>query len=136
MDILCHACGLKICASHSKFCKAEVPLDCDICGKNFKKFDYLKQHKKTHEPNYYECFTCKKKLKSKHNLSIHIKSVHSNLEKLWKCNICNMCFSQKYNLTKHKKLHDEKMFKCDLCLKTFHYNYHLRRHKKSCKYAK
>ena len=39
---------------------------------------------------------------------------------------------QKYNLTKHKKLHEHKKYLCLNCPKAFHYKYNLDAHMKSC----
>jgi len=53
-------------------------------------------------------------------------------EKPFKCDICNIAFSQYSSLSTHKRTHiGEKPFKCDICNKAFSQSTYLSRHKRT-----
>lgn len=82
----------------------EKPYICDICGKAFKKIDYLKGHRKIHDP------------------TIRIQ-----------CQFCGKTFNKSGNLKAHELTHStDKPHKCHLCTKGFIQYRYLKAHLKSC----
>ncbi|XP_022833020.1 putative histone-lysine N-methyltransferase PRDM6 [Spodoptera litura] len=81
----------------------------------------------------FKCKNCNYKGINSHDIKRHsIK--HNNIkERLYKCDICDSCFSQKSNLKNHIRTHTgEKPYKCDICENSFslkhHFKYHIRTH--------
>ena len=67
------------------------------------------------------------------NKDNNIMESESNTKKegdVFKCEICNKCFTQKYRLENHiSNLHEVKNgFKCDLCDKTFKNSHYKKKH--------
>lgn len=82
--------------------KDEAPYICDICGKAFKKNDYLKGHKKIHDPSIFiQCQFCGKTFNKSGNLKAH-ELTHST-ERPHKCELCERGFIQKRYLRAHMK---------------------------------
>ena len=69
----------------------------------------------------YNCKTCSKKFKKKHNLNVH-ERIHSK-EKPFKCRKCNTSFRQRAHLNRHERTHEKKgdmeSFSCVTCDQTF-----------------
>ena len=70
--------------------------------------------------NPVKCEICEKEFKSKNSLKNHFNIVHKLLEK-HQCNICQKVFSILSQLTKHVKFvhENKKNHKCDSCGKAF-----------------
>ncbi|CAL4133727.1 unnamed protein product, partial [Meganyctiphanes norvegica] len=79
------------------------------------------------------CPTCpnKTKFRSKVALKNHLK-LHRTQDDFVShvCDICGKCFSTKYNLRNHRKLHGvrSRAFSCDSCEKSFYSRHHLSSH--------
>ena len=59
------------------------------------------------------------------------KRIHTG-EKPFKCDVCEMQFTQLHHLSAHKRIHNgEKPFKCDVCDKQFSVSSTLRRPSKN-----
>ena len=106
--------------------------------KNIEHFDneYLKEDKKTEideeeKPNLnlmcYSCNICQKVYKSKHGLSLHIKSVHE--ENRYPCDQCQYKAREKGHLKKHiQSVHMKVKYSCDQCGKLLTEQGNLKRH--------
>ena len=79
----------------------------------------------------YICEICAKSLKSKRNLSVHIKSVHSDEGKITvPCEICSKTYSsnsiRQHFINFHRKSEN---YQCDVCAKEFSNSKYLSNHK-------
>ncbi|MCF7900029.1 hypothetical protein K9K77_00835 [Candidatus Babeliales bacterium] len=80
--------------------------------------------------NPFQCDFCKKYFSQKNNLTTH-KRTHTG-EKPYQCDYCNKCFNRKNILKNHERTHTgEKPYQCDYCNKYFTEQGHLKRHKKT-----
>ena len=57
-----------------------------------------------HQNDYYECRECNLKFRFANALVTHANFVHNN-KKPFTCSVCNSFFSNKSNLTTHRKNH-------------------------------
>jgi len=77
------------------------------------------------------CPYCRKVLKTRHSLSMHISVVHL-AEKKFSCEFCDKTFATKADLVRHcKTSHDssgKELVECNICFKSFKSSY-LKRHK-------
>lgn len=150
--------------NHGNQSKMEEMLhfQCGTCGKRFANENGLKKHTtKMHEKyafGKFECFLCKKMLKSLHQTRIHLQS-HVRDEKctvcseLWtpneleehmchglksvKCVYCRKPHKIMKQLLQHLEIckgHEQSVYRCDVCKKNFRMemlrNYHLKHHEK------
>ena len=136
-----------------------VMVTCDICNKSFCNIYVLRDHKKIHLGEAYNCEKCDKSFSNKTTLTRHNKKIHNietkypckvcgetftripdlaehkkthKGEKIYACNFCHKGFSQSGQLIVHKRIHTgEKPYVCDQCQKAFSDSSSLRRHKRS-----
>ncbi|XP_026004986.1 zinc finger protein 260-like isoform X1 [Astatotilapia calliptera] len=106
-------------------------LQCDICGKSFKKKCQMKEHYKIHTGEKpFTCNTCEKSFAQKSTLLRHM-TVHTE-ERLFSCHICGKTFRQRGNLMIHLRIHTgERPYSCTMCEKTFSQSSHLLGHMRS-----
>uniref|UniRef100_A0A1B6CW65 Protein krueppel n=1 Tax=Clastoptera arizonana TaxID=38151 RepID=A0A1B6CW65_9HEMI len=112
-----------------------IKLECLICQKSFTQPEYLKNHMLyTHsEQEPLSCDVCGKMYKTSVTLTVHKKTVHSDISKTNKviCNICGKLLSTTA-LLKHLKTHNiNERIKCDLCHKSYKNRYIMIDHRKS-----
>ena len=137
---------------------------CPLCGKMFKRKEYLKQHTSRvhHKIKELQCMYCDKTYATKTDLTQHM-SVHGmgngyeckdcgkqfnnrdsaifhrkqhNDEKLHVCKECGKQFFKSSDLTRHFRSHTgEKPFQCEICKKTFSRMFSMERHAKVCKFS-
>ena len=92
---------------------------CDACGRMYTSQDSLNKHRRVVHVNDYKfrCPRCHQKLLTQENLDNHMKS-H---EQLHGCDECDLKFTKKYYVTRHKKrVHKvEKRHLCSVCGKAF-----------------
>lgn len=92
---------------------------CDACGRMYTSQDSLYKHRRVvHINDYkYQCEICHQKLLTQENLDSHMAS-HKNLHS---CDECDLKFTKKYYVTRHKKrVHRvEKSNQCPVCGKSF-----------------
>ncbi|XP_038617524.1 transcription factor IIIA [Tachyglossus aculeatus] len=86
-------------------------LECETCGRAFKRKDYLKQHEKTHQAEREVCRCpregCGRTYTTVFNLQSHILSFHEELRP-FPCEYpgCGKRFAMKQSLTRHAVAHD------------------------------
>ncbi|XP_063429208.1 zinc finger protein 33B-like isoform X2 [Mytilus trossulus] len=107
---------------------------CHVCNKKFRSYDILIRHSRTHpsEKNY-ECARCGQKFWTKHNLNVHIETIHNSGLVINTCQICKSEFRWKHELQEHLKIHvlEESEYICNTCGKTFVNNVFLLEHMKT-----
>ncbi|XP_028904230.1 transcription factor IIIA [Ornithorhynchus anatinus] len=86
-------------------------LECEICGRIFKRKDYLKQHEKIHQAEREVCRCpregCGRTYTTVFNLQSHILSFHEELRPfLCEHPGCGKRFAMKQSLTRHAVAHD------------------------------
>ena len=98
-----------------------APKQCSLCNIVFDRKQEYEQHKsEVHRKGKHICEFCYKRYNIKHNLSTHIKNVHSSDEERPKCPFCEKSFKGTQSRSNHIKLiHGEKMFSCDQCEEKF-----------------
>lgn len=92
-----------------------------------KKLRLTKNEKEVNKTGY-ECFKCKKILKTRQTLQNHMV-IHSE-SRPYQCEKCDQTFKLFSSLYNHKKLHQDKKLKCDECGKAFTQSRELTRHLK------
>jgi len=94
-----------------------VDFECKLCKKSFNSAEDLNLHKSSH--NKYTCELCHAKFRSNTDLIRHSRQ-HTG-EKPHKCEICNISYSRKSTLTRHKNFVHLKdtTHQCEMCRKIF-----------------
>ena len=100
----------------------EKPLNCVICGKQFRSLKGYNNHMKNHEIKDENretfCHKCKRLFNTKRQYARHQYTVHSVLVPTF-CEVCNIKFEFEKSLAKHnQKVHSHKVV-CKLCDKEF-----------------
>lgn len=105
-------------------------VDCDVCGKSFKKYN-LRNHRKIHVTKNFQCNFCDLKFLCQGKLNYHMK-YHENPDQ-FKCKICGLQLTTKGNLVLHNKRSHEKDYKkfnCNECGRKFYLKSLLTQHLK------
>lgn len=109
----------------------KVPILCKICGKTFKTFLDLDNHRRNHEqPLLHTCEVCGIVRTSQQSIKRHILLVHSNEDPKFKCEQCEKLFHTNYDLKRHSKSH-ARNFLCTVCSYVASEKHHLLRHMES-----
>ncbi|XP_028164518.1 zinc finger protein 2 [Ostrinia furnacalis] len=144
-NTICNVCGLQfVDANILKMHKCLIHNIDETCSDNFTR---------------YQCHLCPKNFKMRGSLMVHLRVAHfgflsgncnstdknkdksaetsedkfTNLErndnKQWQCDVCRKCFTTKYFLKKHKRLHTgETPYACTQCNKTFTFQQSYHKH--------
>lgn len=106
---------------------------CEICGKTFKKKKVLRGHIKQIHDEYgkkYRCKLCINSYSNIGNLFRHFRAIHRN-ERKYVCDKCGKSFTQRTILTEHYASHKEfKDINCDVCDKKFKTLLNLKNHQR------
>lgn len=105
--------------SHSSYMKYHEKVhtglcthQCSTCGLSFKSKTKLNMHVKVHSTETTKCPICSKEFKP-HRLNVHIKHVHQNEHRPYKCTVCLQAFKTAKTLKTHSYRHSgEKKYKC------------------------
>lgn len=116
----CEVCGVKVSrmgfSLHMKTKHSTEPLEkiqCTICGHWITKL-FIKNHMRKHTDQGTTCKVCGKYLKNSYSISHHMKTVHSNAEKKFKCDYCEKSYMIQMKLREHiASVHTrEILFRC------------------------
>lgn len=136
-DFLCPHCAKHYATrqgldSHIKFKHNEAGKSCDICQKTFKDNYAVMRHMKSHDNTKEMCPRCYGLFKDMQN---HVKLCKIPKPKRFSCELCNTCFTEKKNLSRHIQQRHEKpkLHICD-CGKAYKDVCNLKRHLKSCEH--
>ncbi len=116
---VCHICNKSFAHSsymkyHEKVHTGLATHQCALCGIAFKSQTKLNQHNKVHTTETAKCPICIKEFKA-HRLSVHIKHVHENEHRPYKCTHtgCSQAFKTAKTLKVHSYRHSgERKYKC------------------------
>lgn len=113
-------------------CKKLQCFTCNTCTKIFSCKAKLTRHEKSHAGiNKHICEKCGNAYRESGSLKKHVRAKHSNREKPYKCDQCNLAFNAKSTLLRHITTHTgERLFGCDICQKFYPSKSYLNRHKK------
>lgn len=132
----CETCGKEfkrydLLSDHRRGHGRKRPYACDQCGMMFAKPAYLKIHLRRHAgERAFPCDQCDKRFFDKYDLGVHQRD-HTG-ERPYACRECGKSFKRIYILNKHKKTHsNEKPFECNVCGKAYKYGYSYRLHMKN-----
>ena len=108
---------------------------CEKCNKSFVTTDLLNKHLSNHRVHHNKCSICSKVFSKPWPLKRHIFSVHKDVKKWFKCEVCSKSFVNKELLDTHLISHDnintdlqdkhtilhenKKPFLCQVCGKSF-----------------
>ena len=99
---------------------------CEVCGLSFNNSDNFKKHYLMHtKEKKYECKYCEKTFRRSNQRRQHQKTQHQRLT----CDKCDLIFSNKGQLRKHRMVHLDRPYKCDQCDASFTQNTNLTKHK-------
>ena len=103
---------------HDKSVHEGVAYNCNICQSTFTKKHNLSIHiKSVHfKETYHQCKICDYQATQRAHLSKHVKNVHQKSENI-ECSECNQ-FIQKNNLKRHMEifhLGEQKLYNCKVC---------------------
>ena len=108
--------------SHGK----SAPYICEVCGLSFNAAQQLRRHITLHTgEKKYECNYCEKTFRRSERCKIHERTQHQRLT----CDKCDLIFSNRKQLRKHRMVHLDRPFKCDQCDASFTQNTNLTKHK-------
>lgn len=98
------------------------PYECYICHKNYKRFEHIKYHMRTHgDERNYICHICGGAFFLCNELRKHIMNRHQ-VERPFKCTHqqCKKCFKNQHALNVHMRTHSGvKPFVCAVCSEAF-----------------
>lgn len=98
------------------------PYECYICHKNYKRFEHIKYHMRTHgDERNYVCHICGDAFFLCNELRKHIMNRHQ-VERPFKCTYqqCKKCFKNQHALNVHMRTHSGiKPFQCAVCSESF-----------------
>ena len=133
---LCQICGKDIMKSamrgHVKRHKSAESPRCDVadCSSLFATLEEKRKHMNSvHKKLRGPCDQCGSFFKSLASLREHGKVVHEKKSLDVKCTVCDMIFTHRQNMQRHRTLvHYPDKFRCKICQRSFSCNMQLRRH--------
>lgn len=112
---------------HQQTHNEKKPYSCDDCSKTFiqkRQFEnHINRHhksdiiRKNHTKEYVPCDECPKQFQNIKSLNLH-KQNHAQ-DKRFRCVICSMDFSIRYQFMNHMNAHDATLYQCQFCLQQF-----------------
>ena len=128
----CDKCGIRSTSRenlgiHQKVMHSNGPFPCAICGKEFARYNMMRQHKmNVHNP--LQCEHCEYTTGTRAALKLHTRK---HFDPKFKCSYCDKMLKTELNLKAHERGHTgETPFKCTVCGKGFKADNTLRTHRK------
>ncbi|GAB5360049.1 hypothetical protein AAMO2058_000594100 [Amorphochlora amoebiformis] len=79
------------------------PYRCKQCARSFREKTSLINHQRLHTGERpYQCPQCHKSFVQKNSLSVHLRAMHNNTGKIFKCQVCEKIFYDKSNYRRHE----------------------------------
>ena len=130
----CNHCGKQFSSNrvkeHIRSVHGPATFGCDFCDKMFTTNFKLTSHKKyihTERNLDYQCDACVKQSNNQNAHNVH-RSTH-NIDRPFKCNLCDSAFKQKIVLLRHERTHTGEKVSCEECNKLFARHAILQKHK-------
>ncbi|ESN99984.1 hypothetical protein HELRODRAFT_113396 [Helobdella robusta] len=81
---------------------------CSECGFISQHGYVMRRHMQSHTEEGRKCMFCSKLYKDRYVLNMHLKMVHSPVEKSFTCTTCSKSFNRKAHLVRHERTHAPK----------------------------
>ncbi|XP_017013050.2 zinc finger protein 664 [Drosophila takahashii] len=110
--------------------QAELPHECQVCGRRMAKKFMLLQHMLKHSSEKLPCEHCGRPFARRFELEAHVQAVHLKL-KPFACGHCPESFASRKTLRHHEYIHTgEKPYVCGTCGQAFRQQTCLKNHRK------
>ncbi len=142
----CDKCGEVFQSPSARLChtekahapKPKLPVECNICGQSFSKFNAFSAHMRRHKQECFPCYKCGRKFqieiyRDKHASMCGEKKIKLKNIDCLVCETCGKTFKGKQGLWFHAKTHTDRKrsLQCSYCDKKFYNEQTKRTHEKS-----
>nr|XP_023687479.1 zinc finger protein 28-like isoform X1 [Paramormyrops kingsleyae]XP_023687488.1 zinc finger protein 28-like isoform X1 [Paramormyrops kingsleyae] len=128
---------------HKRIHSGEKPYQCERCQQTFSRTDRLLRHRRlcggqgvpgAAKAATQPCYEPRPYPQQPPNPTVSWSTLHPpSGDKPFACDICDMRFTQRYHLGRHKRIHSgEKPYQCERCQQTFSRTDRLLRHRRLC----
>ncbi|KAL4655570.1 zinc finger protein 2-like isoform X1 [Arapaima gigas] len=141
----CDMCSMRFTqryhlARHKRIHSGEKPYQCSHCQQSYSRRDRLLRHQRhchghvAPKPGNQPCYEARPySQEPPHPTATWSPLQPPSGEKPFPCDMCNMRFTQRYHLARHKRIHSgEKPYQCERCQQSFSRTDRLLRHRRLC----